>query len=180
MQKETKSVEPDNSADKQRQRQQHQPVLRHAQPPDKDCRIQPAGFPADAIFEQQPQGCRQEQQVQHFAGGGGRLLPEKKFQSADPARQQNRQCAGPAAGVSQESSHGSNWTVRASKPMVRAAAAAENKFSSNGTQAAGKSRNGSVSSQSKGCPTIGVQSQPATFAVRDRLFNVTSWLKVTP
>ena len=76
-------------------------------------------------------------------------------------------------------SHGSNWTVRASKPSVSAAVVAEKRFRPNGTQTAGNSRIGSVNSQSIGCPTIGIQSQPATFAVSDRLFIVTPWLKVT-
>ena len=55
LQEETKPVQPDYAADKKRQCQQHEPILRHAQPPDKDRRVNPAGFPADAIFEQQPE-----------------------------------------------------------------------------------------------------------------------------
>jgi hypothetical protein len=39
---------------------------------------------------------------------------------------------------------------------------------------------GRVSSQSNGCAAIGIQSQPATLAVSDKLFIVTPWLKVTP
>ena len=80
---------------------------------------------------------------------------------------------------SQERSHGSNWTVRAIKPSVSAAVMAEKKFRPNGIQTAGNSRIDSVSSQSNGCPAIGIQSQPATFAVSDKLFIVTPWLKVT-
>ena len=82
--------------------------------------------------------------------------------------------------VSQGRSHGSNWTVRASKPRVSAAVAAEKKFRPDGTHMAGSSRIGSVSSQSNGCSTIGIPFQPATAAVSDKLFIVTPWLKVTP
>ena len=64
-------------------------------------------------------------------------------------------------------------------PRINAAQAAEKKFSPAGTQAAGNSRNGKVSSQSTGCRDIGSQSQPAILAVRERLFSVTPWLKVT-
>jgi hypothetical protein len=57
---------------------------------------------------------------------------------------------------------------------------AEKKFRPNGTHMAGNSRIGSVSSQSNGCTTVGIQSQPPTTAVSDKLFIVTPWLKVTP
>ena len=97
--KEAHFLQPDHSADKQRQRGQHHPVFGHAQSPDQGRRIEPSGVPVKAVFKQQPQGGRRQQQVQRFAGGGGRLLPETEFQPAQGARQQNRQRAGQAAGV---------------------------------------------------------------------------------
>jgi len=62
---------------------------------------------------------------------------------------------------------------------VSAAVKVEKMLRANGTHVVGSSRSGRVSNQSNGCPAIGIQSQPVTFAVSDKLFIVTPWLKVT-
>ena len=75
--------------------------------------------------------------------------------------------------------HGRIFKVRASTPSVSAPVAAEKRFRNKGTIASGSNRKGRVSSQSKGCLANGVQSQPATLAVKGRLVSVTPWLKVS-
>ena len=65
-------------------------------------------------------------------------------------------------------------------PSVAAPQTAENKFRATATQAAGRSRTGSVSNQSTGWPDKGRQSHPATLAVSARLDSVTPWLTVSP
>ena len=135
---------------------------------------------ADTIFQQAPDGRRQEQHVQHLARGGGGLLPETKLQSADHARQQHGQFVSPAVvgvprAIPRQQLDGTGQQSQRQPPQT-----AENKFKLTGIQPAGRPRNGSVSSHTNGCPAIGCQSQPATFAANGRLCRVMPRLRVNP
>ena len=67
----------ESSDHQQREETNHRPVVRHRNATNQRGAVEPRFLLIEAILEQAPDDVGEEQQIEHFAGGGDSMFPKR-------------------------------------------------------------------------------------------------------